>query len=119
MLMVSVDKEGAEPEPFVQDEPFAEGATFSPDGRYVAYSSTDTGEREIYIRAYPRMGGKTTVSVGGGREVLWGRNGELFYRNRDRMMAVTVATQPTTQRRQPQGSVRRTLLWQWRWAANL
>jgi serine/threonine-protein kinase len=97
MLMLRMDTDSPAPELFVEDEPWAEGATFSPDGRYVAYMSSETGRREVYIRTYPRSGGKTPVSTGGGREVLWARTGELFYRTEDgdRMMAVTVTTQPT------------------------
>ena len=61
MLMIDIDREGLAPEPFVDNEPDAEGGTFSPDGRYVAYTSSDTGQREVYIRPYPRSGGRTTV----------------------------------------------------------
>jgi eukaryotic-like serine/threonine-protein kinase len=93
--MLRMDEDGAEPEIFVGDEFNAEGATFSPDGRYVAYSAEEAGQREVYIRAYPRSGGRTTVSVGGGREVTWGRNGELFYRTlTGQGMAIKIATQP-------------------------
>jgi eukaryotic-like serine/threonine-protein kinase len=98
MLMLKMMNEyQSSPEPFVEDEPWAEGATFSPDGRYVAYMSRETDRYEVYIRAYPRSGGKVPVSVGGGREALWARTGELFYRSAtgDRMWAVPITTEPT------------------------
>ena len=97
MLMLGMDNTPSGPQPFVDDEANAEGASFSPDGHYVAHVSTVTGRREVYIRSYPRSGGRTTVSVGGGFQPVWGRNGELYYRNLtgDRMMSVTVTTEPT------------------------
>ncbi len=66
------------------------------DGRFVSYLSNETGQREIYIRPYPGPGGQVTVSVGGGREPIWARNGELFYRSLtgERMFAVSVTTEP-------------------------
>jgi serine/threonine-protein kinase len=96
MLMLRMDTDAPRAEPFVEEEPWAEGTTFSPDGRFVAYMSSETGRREVYIRAYPRNGGSVPVSVGGGREAIWSPTGELFYRNEtgDRMMAVSVSTQP-------------------------
>jgi len=97
MLMLRMDTADATAEPFVEDEPWAEGATFSPDGRYVAYTADEDGQREVYIRAYPRAGGRIPVSVGGGQQVMWAPTGEIFYRNDagDRLMVVSVTTKPT------------------------
>ena len=89
-----MDRTDAKPEMFLEGG--AEGADFSRDGRYVVFLSPQTGQREIYIRPYPGPGGQVTVSVGGGRERCWARNGEVFYRspNGERMFAVSVATEP-------------------------
>jgi eukaryotic-like serine/threonine-protein kinase len=83
------------PQVFLQT-PFEEGAVmFSPDGRWLAYSSTESGRSEIYLMSYPGPGGKVQISTDGGREPLWNRNGrELFYRAGNRMMAVDITTQP-------------------------
>jgi Tol biopolymer transport system component len=104
ILMVRTDTENSQPETFVENEVGSEGATFSPDGRHVAYMARDTGQGEIYIRSYPNPGGRRTVSVGGGREPVWGRSGELFYRNLrgDRMMVVDVTTEPSLKVGKPQ-----------------
>jgi Tol biopolymer transport system component len=68
---------------------------FSPDGRWLAYASDESGRQEIYVRPYPGPGGRWQISADGGREPVWNRNGrELFFRNGDRMMAVEIATQP-------------------------
>jgi len=69
---------------------------FSPDGHWIAYDSTESGRNEIYVRPFPGPGGKYQISTGGGTEPAWNPKGhELFYRNREKMMAVQVATQPT------------------------
>jgi serine/threonine-protein kinase len=66
---------------------------FSPDGRWLAYVSNETGRYEVYVQAFPGPGGKRLISNGGGREPLWSRTGdEIFYRNGRAMMAVPVAT---------------------------
>ena len=68
----------------------------SPDGRWLAYASNESGHNEIYVRPFPDPGGKFAISSGGGSEPLWSRDGrELFYRNGDTMMAVTIATGST------------------------
>ena len=68
---------------------------FSPDGRWLAYSSTESGRSEIHLMSYPGPGGKVQISTDGGTEPLWNRNGrELFYRGGNRMMAVDITTQP-------------------------
>jgi eukaryotic-like serine/threonine-protein kinase len=76
---------------------FNEGApVFSPDGRWLAYASDETGRYEIYVSAFPGPGGKFQISTEGGTEPAWNRNGrELFFRSGDKMMAVDVATQGT------------------------
>jgi serine/threonine-protein kinase len=97
IFMLPMDRADATPEPFPQAPIGSEGADFSRDGRHVAYSSTETGRREIYLRPYPGPGGQTTVSVGGGMEPMWATRGdEMFYRslNGDRMFAVPVTTGP-------------------------
>jgi eukaryotic-like serine/threonine-protein kinase len=91
-----LDRDGApEPQPFHQNGFDEKSASFSPDGRYLAYSSDQSGRFEIYITAYPGPGAVTQVSPDGGTNPLWSRDGrELFYQNKMKMMAVKVATQP-------------------------
>ncbi|MDH4046168.1 MAG: hypothetical protein OEW06_17110, partial [Gemmatimonadota bacterium] len=64
----------------------------APSGRWLAYTSTESGNSEIYITAYPEVArGRRQVSAGGGDEPRWTRGGrELVYRSGRRMMAVTV-----------------------------
>jgi serine/threonine-protein kinase len=73
---------------------FSEGsAVLSPDGRWVAYDSNESGRPEIYVRPFPGPGGKLAISTGGGTSPRWSHDGrELFYRSEDRMMAVDVQT---------------------------
>ena len=73
---------------------FSEGsATLSPDGRWLAYFSNESGRSEIYLRPFPGPGGKLAISIGGGTEPRWSADGaELFYRNDDKMMAVALRT---------------------------
>jgi Tol biopolymer transport system component/predicted Ser/Thr protein kinase len=65
---------------------------FSPDGRWLAYVSDESGRNEVYVQPYPGPGGKWQISTEGGTEPVWARNGELFYRNGDKMMAVGTTT---------------------------
>jgi eukaryotic-like serine/threonine-protein kinase len=84
-------------QPFLQT-PFNEGAPrFSPNGRWLAYVSDESGRFEIYVQPYPGPGGKWLISTEGGTEPVWNRNGrELFYRSGDKkMMAVDIITQPS------------------------
>jgi len=75
---------------------FNEGApAFSPDGRWMAYVSNESGRAEVYVQRYPDRGGKRQISTEGGTEPVWSRNGrELFYRSGVKMMAVEVTTRP-------------------------
>jgi Tol biopolymer transport system component len=68
------------------------GSRFSPDGRWMAYHSDESGRLEVYVRAFPGPGGKWQVSTAGGVWPRWRRDGrELFYLGPDnRIMAVSV-----------------------------
>jgi eukaryotic-like serine/threonine-protein kinase len=80
-----------QPKPFL-NTPFAEAqAAFSPDGRWLAYYSNESGDVEVYVQPFPGPGGKLQLSTGGGRSPKWSRNGrELFYRTADsKIMVVT------------------------------
>jgi serine/threonine-protein kinase len=67
---------------------------FSPDGHWLAYRSLETGISQIYVRAFPDVGGKWQISDDGGVIPIWSSNGrELFYRTEDqRIMAVSYTT---------------------------
>ncbi|HXV61935.1 MAG TPA: protein kinase [Vicinamibacteria bacterium] len=70
-------------------------ATFSPNGRWIAYVSDETGDFEVYVRPFPSGEPRVPISSGGGEEPAWSRSGEeLFYRNGGRMMAVSVTEAP-------------------------
>ena len=75
------------------------GPEVSPDGRYLAYSSDETGRHEVYVRPFPNVNdGKWIVSTSGGMNPLWSREGkELFYRNGEGdLVAVEVVTNGTS-----------------------
>jgi Tol biopolymer transport system component len=82
--------------PFIVS-PFAKfEAVFSPDGKFLAYTSNETGQREVYVVSYPGPGGKLQISNMGGRQPMWSRNGrELYYRERNHIMVVPVDTGAT------------------------
>jgi serine/threonine-protein kinase len=96
ILMVPMDRADPKPQAFLEGDYSAEGASFSRDGRYVAFVSQQSGPYEVYIRPFPGPGGQVTVSVGGAQEPVWAKNGDLFYRSLDgeRMFAVKVNTEP-------------------------
>jgi eukaryotic-like serine/threonine-protein kinase len=76
---------------------------FSPDGKWVAYASNETGKWEIYVTSFPEPRGKWQVSVGGGEQPRWRSDGrELFYLSADsKMMAVPVTTGANFEARTP------------------
>ena len=83
------------PQPLLQT-PFNEWQPrFSPDGRWLAYTSNESGSAEVYVQSFPSLGAKWKISTEGGSEPLWAVTGrELFYRNGDKMMAVSLETRP-------------------------
>ena len=86
------------PQPFLATQFFEFQPTFSPDGRWIAFVSNRSGQFEVYVTPYPGPGGMMQISTDGGEEPLWAPDGqELFYRiqNQDKMMAVSIQTEPT------------------------
>ncbi|HXG59494.1 MAG TPA: hypothetical protein VNL91_10765, partial [Thermoanaerobaculia bacterium] len=75
----------------------------SPDGKWIAYSSNESGKNEIYVQRFPPAGGgKWQVSVGGGVAPFWKADGtELFYRIGEKIMAVPVDASQTFEARAP------------------
>jgi Tol biopolymer transport system component len=84
-----------QPFPVVETSSDEQDAQFSPDGRWIAYQSNETGRHEIYAQPFPR-GPKEPISTNGGAQVRWRRNGrELFYIALDgRLMAVPIRIAP-------------------------
>ena len=66
------------------------------DGRWLAYTSDESGRTEVLVQSFPEPGGRTQISTSGGTEPVWSRDGrELFYLDGDAMMAVEIRTSPT------------------------
>lgn len=72
---------------------------FSPDGKWIAYESNETGRYDVYLQPFPGPGVKLPVSVSGGAQVRWRRDGEeLFYIALDgRLMAVPIQSSTSGQ----------------------
>ncbi len=78
--------------PFVVSPANEQAPRLSPDGRFVAYASDETGISEVYVRPVPGPGGRLLVSNGGGNTPIWAPNGrELFYRTGARVVAATLS----------------------------
>jgi len=81
------------PLPFLKTR-FDEGrAAFSPDGRWIAFETNDSGRWEIFVKAYPGPGRRWQISSQGGRWAIWAPNGrEIYYSSGSRLMVVPVET---------------------------
>ncbi|HEU5182014.1 MAG TPA: protein kinase [Candidatus Polarisedimenticolia bacterium] len=84
------------PYPLIQSTYGVRQGQFSPDGRYVAYASNESGKWEIVVAPFPGPGGNWQVSTGGGTEPRWRRDGkELFYLAPDaKLMSVRIKEGP-------------------------
>ena len=93
-VRLGVDQ-NAEPE-MLLETPFHEHTgMLSPDDRWLAYVSDDSGREEVYVTPFPGPGGRQPISTEGGAEPAWSRDGrELYYRNGEALMAVTITTEP-------------------------
>jgi eukaryotic-like serine/threonine-protein kinase len=90
--------------PYLVASPMQQQAQFSPDGRFIAYGSDQSGTWEIYVQPFPNAAeGKWMVSSGGGTEPRWSADGkELFYFSGQTLMAVPVSVRPTFTNSVPQ-----------------
>jgi serine/threonine-protein kinase len=84
------------PIPFLTTNAVELFPAFSPDGRWIAYQSDQTGRPEIYVQPFPATGAFWQVSFDGGLRPVWARKGdELYFRSGNRVMAVTINPGPT------------------------
>jgi serine/threonine-protein kinase len=68
-------------------------ARMSPDGRWVAYVTDASGTSQVVVRPFPGPGGVTQVSIGGGSEPVWSRDGRrIFYRDGRHLIAASLTT---------------------------
>ena len=85
-----------ESKPFLQTQFNETSASFSPDGRFLAYCSDESGQFEVYVQPFPGGGPKQQVSTNGGSQPRWNKSAdELFYVEGDRLIGVSVATAPS------------------------
>jgi Tol biopolymer transport system component len=91
------------PVPYLDSAPIQQQAQFSPDGRFVAYGSDQSGTWEIYVQPFPNAAdGKWMIPSGGGVEPRWSRDGqELFFFSGQTLMAVPVSVRPTFSHGEP------------------
>ena len=85
-----------QPREFVATRLIDRNPVFSPDGRWMAFTSIPSGQAEIYVKPYPGPDRVVQISADGGNEPRWAPDGkELFYRSGDKMMVVSIRTEPT------------------------
>jgi Tol biopolymer transport system component len=93
----------SEPRPLLQGPFRYEGGWLSPDGRWLAYVSNESGRREVYVTAFPGPGGKWQISTDGGAEARWAPDGrEIFYQKDKKMFRVALTTSPTFSASRPE-----------------
>jgi Tol biopolymer transport system component len=94
---------GGQPIPFLRTRFNEMHGQISPDGKWLAYASDESGIWEVYVQSFPIPGGKQTISVGGGTEPQWRADGrELFYLAPDgSMMSVETRSGDTFEIKRP------------------
>ncbi len=81
---ISIFSRDGRTEPFLHTSYCKHYPEFSPDGRWIVYSSDESGQQEVYVRPYPGPGRALQISVRGGKSPAWSRDGrEIFYRKED------------------------------------
>jgi serine/threonine-protein kinase len=95
IFTVRLDGADRAPQPLINTPAFDFDAELSPDGKWIAYHSNDSGEFQVYVRPYPNVNdSRTQISTTGGSRAAWARSGkELFYLDKDGFLTV-VPVQP-------------------------
>jgi len=97
IVLIDIDNKG-QVQPLLA-EPYSElNGTVSPDGRWLAYQSDESGTHEIYVRPFPNVGeSRVSISTGGGTRPVWSRNGRtlFYYMDPGVVMAVPIELQST------------------------
>ncbi len=100
---LGTDGDASEPVTFLSTPANEVQPQLSPDGRYLAYESSESGSTEIYVQPFPDGAGKWQVSVNGGNQIRWRSDGsELFYVEDRTLMVVSVSTEQGFTLGQPQ-----------------
>jgi Tol biopolymer transport system component len=87
--------EGRAARPFLQTRSAEWGGSFSPDGRWIAYTSDESGPLQVLVRPFPGPGESSQISTAEGREPVWGRDGsELFFRYFKGLLSSVIQTDP-------------------------
>jgi hypothetical protein len=95
------------PFPILRSEHWESQAQLSPDGQLLSYTSDESGQLEVYVTSFPSRKGTRQISIGGGGDARWRRDGhELFYIASDgRLMAVAIDPEPNFTHGAPQAVV--------------
>ncbi len=95
LLLMRQGVSGAEFEGFLTAEWNEDNAEISPDGRWIAYQSDETGEYQIYVHSFPVITRRYDVSPGLATDPVWSPDGRtLYYRSGSQFLAVEVTTEP-------------------------
>ena len=95
-------KPGGTPQRYLSSPSNERSGMFSPDGRWLAYVSDETGSYQVYVIPYPGPGPKVAVSVDGGMAPIWSPDGrQLFFRRGGRMLAAAMTYSPTVSAARP------------------
>ncbi|MGN6393639.1 MAG: protein kinase domain-containing protein [Gemmatimonadales bacterium] len=91
LYRVSVDSPGVM-RPYIATSAQEHAPRFSPDGKWVAFASDESGQDEVYVRSYPDPSSKIQISVGGGFEPMWSPDGNrVYYRSGTALLAARVS----------------------------
>jgi serine/threonine-protein kinase len=83
------------PRPFIKTSAGEDSAVFSPDGRWIAYVSNESGRFEVLVTAFPGPGPRKQISTSGGEMPVFARDGGLLYRHGDQVLRVTIGGEPS------------------------
>jgi serine/threonine protein kinase/Tol biopolymer transport system component len=93
---------GSEPTVFIRTPAAEWGPAFSPDGRFIAYTSDESGQYEIYVKRYPATEERWQISSGSGEEPVWSAAGnELFFRRGREWLSASIRMAPDFEAQPP------------------